>query len=88
MTTDYLEQKLNMVENNIASRSVQKLEHEIVVRAAQRTTGDKTVDDQFMAPGAETSRKQILLLTRLIEEFTVERDSLKAQITALQNKPA
>jgi hypothetical protein len=86
MATEFLREKLNALNNLIAQESMQIFQHELLVEAAGKSTGDAQVDEQVMKPNATNAKGVILASSRRLAvykakhaELTKELDSAKAE---------
>lgn len=82
MTTDHLREKINMLDQLICNEDVQLLQHQLIVKAAETSTGDAQVDKQIMQTNAANSQAQIKAITARLSVYKAERDSLNAELNA------
>lgn len=82
MGTEHIREKINMLNNIICNEDVQLLQNQLIVKAAEATTGDLQVDQQIMLPNASNSKVQIMAITARLAVYKAARDELTAELNA------
>lgn len=83
MATEHIREKLNALANWIANEDVQIMQHELLVEAAQGTTGDKQVDEE-MRNMAQNSKTVILASSKRLMVYKTKHAALQAELNASQ----
>lgn len=83
MRTEHLREKINALTNWIASEALQIFQHELLVEAASKTSGDKQVDEQ-MRTMAQNAKSVILASSRRLAVYKAKQAELEAELNAAQ----
>lgn len=81
MTTEFLREKINVLNNNIQAEAMQQFQSQLMVDVAAKTTGDTQVDQALKAQ-ADNAKAQLLACTRRLETYREKLTELNAELNA------
>ena len=79
MATDYLREKINILNNLIQQSALERFQLSLIIKAASSSAGDAQVDQNLQA-AATNAKAQLLACERRLAVYTEELAPLNAEL--------
>ncbi len=79
MTTEFLREKINVLNGMIQQTALEQFQMNLVLKIAATTTGDAQIDQNFQS-AATNAKAQILACDRRLEVYRTELAQLSAEL--------